>query len=140
MVGCIVKASEIAKEVGQFHDFCGFSYIFLRVFRGPFKGTFWWIWEHNIYTVFINFDLDFGVFAQKCLKPCVNGVLKFKFFFLNLSSFLAGVRVRTSKYIYMDIRAITYFVRVYQLFCDKHFGIITPTPRSNKFNEEKRHT
>ena len=53
---------------------------------------------------FINFNFDFGVLAQKCLKPCVNGVLKFQFFFLNLSSkVLAGVGVRTSKYPYMDI-------------------------------------
>ena len=44
------------------------------------------------------------VLAQKCLQPCVNGVLKFQFFFLNLSSkVLAGVIVRTSKYPYMDI-------------------------------------
>ena len=41
---------------------------------------------------FINFNFDFKVLAQKCLKPCVNGVLEFKFFFLNLSSkFVAGV-------------------------------------------------
>ena len=41
--------------------------------------------------VFINFNFDFGV-------------LKFQFFFFNLSSkVLAGVRVRTSKYPYMDI-------------------------------------
>ena len=49
---------------------------------------------------------NFGVLAQKCLKPCVNDVLKFQFFFLNLSSkVLAGVWVRTSKYPYMDICA-----------------------------------
>jgi hypothetical protein len=54
--------------------------------------------------LFKNFNFDLGVLAQKCLKPCVNGVLKFQFFFLNLSSkFLAGVGVRTSKYPYMDI-------------------------------------
>ena len=53
---------------------------------------------------FINFNFDFGVLAQKCLKPCVNGVLKFQFFFLKLcSKVLAGVGVRTSKYPYMDI-------------------------------------
>ena len=53
---------------------------------------------------FMNFTFDFGVLAQKCLKPCVNGILKFQFFFLNLSSkVLAGVIVRTSKYPYMDI-------------------------------------
>ena len=35
---------------------------------------------------------------------CVNGVLKFQFFFLILSSkFPAGVKVRTSKYPCMDI-------------------------------------
>ena len=93
-----VKKSDI------FMFFVLFSNIFLRVFQGHFKGTFWWIWEHNILTVFINFNLDFGVLAQKFLKPCVNGVLKFQFFFLNLSSkFLAGVRVGTSIYPYMDI-------------------------------------
>ena len=44
--------------------------------------------------------------AQKCLKPCVNGVLKLQFFFLNLSSKVpAGVGVRTSKYPYMAICA-----------------------------------
>ena len=53
---------------------------------------------------FINFNLDFGILAQKCLKLCANGILKFQFFFLNLSSkVLAGVEVRTSKYPYMDI-------------------------------------
>ena len=47
---------------------------------------------------FINFNFDFGVLAQKCLKLCANGVLKFQFFFLNVSSkVLAGVGVRTSK-------------------------------------------
>ena len=52
----------------------------------------------------MNFNLDFGFLAQKCLKPFVNGVLKFQFFFLNISSkVLAGVIVRTSKYPYMDI-------------------------------------
>ena len=58
---------------------------------------------------FINFNFDFGILARKCLKPCVNGVLKFQFFFLNLSSkVLAGVRVRTSKYPYMDICVLSY--------------------------------
>ena len=81
-----------------------FSNIFLRVFRGYFKGTFSWILEHNIETVFINFNFDFWVLAQKCVKPCVNGVLKIQFFFHNLSSKIpAAVRVRTSKYPYIDI-------------------------------------
>ena len=81
--------------------------IFLRVFRGHFKGTFWWIWEHIIKTI-LNFNFNFKVLAQKCLKSCVNGIFKFQFFFLNLSSkVLAGVRVRTSKYPYMDIREMT---------------------------------
>ena len=54
----------------------------------------------------MNFNLDFRSLAQKCLKPFVNAVLKFQFFFLNLfSKFPAGVRVRTSKYPYMDMRA-----------------------------------
>ena len=49
----------------------------------------------------------FVVLAQKCLKPCGNGVLKFQFFFFNLSSkVLASVGVRTSKYPYMDICAL----------------------------------
>ena len=30
----------------------------------------------------MNLILDFGILAQKYLKPCVNGVLKFQFFFL----------------------------------------------------------
>ena len=56
---------------------------------------------------FKNLNSNFGVLAQKCLKPCVNRVLKFNFFFLNLSSkVLAGVGVRTSKYPYMDICAM----------------------------------
>ena len=29
-----------------------------------------------------NFNFDFGALAQKCRKPCVNGALKFQFFFL----------------------------------------------------------
>ena len=54
--------------------------------------------------IFINFNFDFGFLAQKLLKPCVNGVLKFQFFFLNLSSkFPAGVRVRTPKYPFKDM-------------------------------------
>ena len=56
------------------------------------------------YYLFININFDFGVLAQKCRKPCVNGVLKFQFFFLYLSiKVLAGVGVRTSKYPYMNI-------------------------------------
>ena len=51
--------------------------------------------------LFIKCILDFGVLDQKFPKPCVNGVLKFQFFFLNLSSkFPADVRVRKSKYPY----------------------------------------
>ena len=58
---------------------------------------------------FINFNLDFGVLAHKCLKPWVNDILKFQFFFLNLSSkVLAGVGVRMSKYPYMAICALSY--------------------------------
>ena len=69
--------------------------------------------------------IDFRVLAQKCLKPCVNGVLKFKFFFLNLSSnLLAGVTVRMSKYPYMDICAeeksaqlfLVFFLKVLKCF------------------------
>ena len=62
--------------------------------------------EHNLkkHFFFINFYFDFGFLVQKCLKPFVNGVLKFQFFFLNLSSKIpAGVRVRLSKYPYVDI-------------------------------------
>ena len=44
------------------------------------------------------------VLAKECLKPCVKGVLKFQFFNLNLSSkFPASVRVKMSKYPYMDM-------------------------------------
>ena len=51
----------------------------------------------------MNFNFDFRIFAQKILKPCANDVLKFKFFFLNLSSKVsAGVRVRMSKFPYMN--------------------------------------
>ena len=51
-----------------------------------------------------NIKIKIRLLAQKCLKPCVNGVLKFQLFFLNLfSKFPAGVRVRTSKYPYMDM-------------------------------------
>ena len=48
------------------------------------------------------------VFGQALMDSCgVNGVLKFQFFFLNLSrKVLAGVGVRTSKYPYMDICAL----------------------------------
>ena len=53
---------------------------------------------------FINLNFDFKVLPQKCLKPCVNGVIKFHFFFLNVFSKIpAGVRVRMSIYPYMDI-------------------------------------
>ena len=53
---------------------------------------------------FMNLNFDFRFLAQKCLKPSVNGVLKFQFFFLSLSSkVLACVGVRTSEYPYMDI-------------------------------------
>ena len=56
---------------------------------------------------FLNFSFDFEVLPQKCLKPWVNGVLKFQIFFLNLSSkVLGGFGVRTSKYPYMDICAL----------------------------------
>ena len=81
-----------------------FSNIFLRVFRGHFQALFDESESILCKQFFINFNFDFGVLAQKCRKPCVNGVLKFQFFFLNLSSkVLAGVRVRTSKYPYWDI-------------------------------------
>ena len=57
--------------------------------------------------IFMNFNFDFWVLAQKCLKPCAKGVFKFQSFFLNLSSkVLAGVWERTSKYPYMDICGI----------------------------------
>ena len=60
--------------------------------------------EYYFNRFFINLNFDLRVLAQKCLKPCVNGVLKIQFFFLNLSSkVLAGIGVRTSKYPYMDM-------------------------------------
>ena len=53
---------------------------------------------------FINFDSDFYIEVQKRPKTCVNCVLKFQFFLLNLSSeVLAGVRVNKSKYPYKNI-------------------------------------
>ena len=78
MVGLIVKASEIAKEAGSSG----------AILKALFDES-----ESILFKpFFINFNFDFWVFAQKCLKPCVNGVLKFQFFFLNLSSkVLAGV-------------------------------------------------
>ena len=84
-----------------------FSNIFFWVFRGYLKGTFSGIWEHNIFFVVVVINFIFDFWLKKLLKPCVNGVLKFQFFFLNLSSkFPDGVRVRTSKYPYMDICAL----------------------------------
>ena len=66
--------------------------------------------EHNILPVFINFDFYFGLLDKKCLKPCENGVQKFKFFFLNLSSkFPSGVKVRKSKCHYMTSVYYSYF-------------------------------
>ena len=77
------------------------SYFFEGLPR-PFSRHF--LINLRAYYVIININFDFGVLAQKCLKPCVNGVFKFHFFFFNLSSkVLAGVIVRTSKYPYMDI-------------------------------------
>ena len=69
----------------------------------------------------MNFNFDFGVLAQKCLKPYVNGVLKFQFFFLNLSTkVLAGVGVRTSKYPYMDLCVTCLSTLNVQLFHDNY--------------------
>ena len=79
-----------------------YQYVFEGLPR-PFKRHF----LMNLRAYYLNcfqLNLYFGVLAQKYLKSCVNGVLKFQFFFLNLSSkVLAGVIVRTSKYPYMDI-------------------------------------
>ena len=65
MVGLIVKASGIAKEAGQFHVFfLLFRNIFLRVFRGHFRGLFDES-ESIIFQPFlINFNFDFGVLAH----------------------------------------------------------------------------
>ena len=53
----------------------------------------------------INFNFDFGFLAKKYLKPCLNGISKFQFFFLHLSSkFPAGVR--TSQYPYIVLKKI----------------------------------
>ena len=111
MVGLKVKTSEIAKEVRQFHVFFAlFSTIF---FIGSSKAILQALFDESesilFKQFFINLSFDFRVSAQKCRKPCVNGVLKIQFFFLNLSSkVLAGVGVRTSKYTYMDICVPTY--------------------------------
>ena len=82
-----------------------FSNIFLRVFRGHYS-------ESILFKLFFffYFNFDCGVLAQKCPKPCVKcKVLKFQFFFINLSSkVLADVGVRTSKYPYMDICGINF--------------------------------
>ena len=86
--------------------FVPFNNIFLRSSEAISKALFDESESILFKPLFINFNFEFGVLAQKCLKPCVNGVLKFKFFFLILSSkVLAGVRVRTFKYPYMDICA-----------------------------------
>ena len=74
---------------------------------------------------FIIFNFDLRVLAQKCLKPCVNGVLKFQFFFLNLSSkVLAGVGVRTSKYPYMDTCGFVFHKRIYNFFESESFNTL----------------
>ena len=103
--GLIVKASEIAEETGQFLVFRTYLQLFFQgsseaILKAgfhesePMKFNFFF---------FINLNFYFRILAQKCLKPCANDVLKFKFFFLNLSSKVsAGVRVRMSKYPYLD--------------------------------------
>ena len=84
-----------------------FSNIFLRVFRGHFNCTFWWIWEHIIETVFYKLQFWFLGLSSKVSQTMCKWRLKLQFFFLNLSSkVLAGVGVRTSKYPYMDICGI----------------------------------
>ena len=72
--------------------------------------------------ILMAFTTKAGPPGQKFLKPCVNGVLKFQFFFLHLSSkVLAGVGVRTLKYPYMDI-------------CDSVFRAIKSSHSSWDFN------
>ena len=112
MVGLTVKASEIAKEVGQFHVFCTFlQYIFEGLLRSFYRHFLMNLRAYYLNSFFINFNFEFRVLAQKCRKPCVNGVLKFQFFFLNLSSkVLAGVGVRTLKYPYMDIYGLSCYI------------------------------
>ena len=90
-----------------------FFVLFSNIFWGSFEAILKALFDESESILFklflINFNFDFRALAQKCLKPCVNGVLKFQFVFLNLSSkVIAGVWVRTSKYPYMDI-------------CDHHF-------------------
>ena len=85
-----------------------FFVLFSNIFLGSSKAILKALFDESesilFKQFFINFNFDFGVLAQKCPKPCVNGVLKFQFFSLNLSSkALAGFIVRTSKYPYMDI-------------------------------------
>ena len=76
------------------------------------------------------FAIDFGVLAQKCLKLCANGVLKFQFFFLNLSSkVLAGVTVRTSKYPYMNICVLGSWTPT-RNFCQKSASFFKSAPNN----------
>ena len=85
--------------------------------------------ESKIYIYFflINFNLDFLVLAQKCLKPCLNSVLKLRLFFLNLSNKIpAGVKVRTSKYCYMEIFE-NLFWKVYIMYWS-HIIALPPGP------------
>ena len=88
-----------------------FFVLFSNIFWGSFEAILKALFDESesilLKPFFKNLNFDFRVLAQKFLKLCVYGVLKFQFFFRNLSSkFLAGVRVRTSKYPYMDICAL----------------------------------
>ena len=81
------KASEIAREAGQFHVFRTFlQYFFWGSSKAILKAHF----HESESTIFKPFFYKpwfwFWVFSSKCLKQCVNGVLKFQFFFLNLPS------------------------------------------------------
>ena len=83
MVGLIVKASEIIKKAGKFHVFYTFKQYFFEGLPRQFYRHFL-MNPRACYvdSFFINFNFDFEVLAQKCRKRCVNGVLKFQFFFL----------------------------------------------------------
>ena len=67
-----------------------FVILFSNIFWGSSEAILKAIFDESESLIFelffINFNFDFGVLAQKSLKPCVNGILKLQFFFLNLSS------------------------------------------------------
>ena len=103
LVGFIFKASETAKECGQFHIFR----TFLQFFFGFLEAILKQLFQESETILFKHFlllnkkKLGGMVEALECLRICVICVFKFQLFFLNLfSKVLAGIRVRTLTYPY----------------------------------------